>query len=316
MKEIIDIIGLGELLVDFTYAGKSTGGMTLFEQNPGGAPANLLTTAAHMGISTAFIGKVGNDMHGAFLKDILTQQGIDTSSLIVSDEVFTTLAFVDIGADGEREFSFARKPGADTRLEVAELNIRMLQNCKILHVGSLSLTDEPARTATIKAVKMAANAMISFDPNYRPSLWPAKEQAIKMMIMMTAEADLVKVSEEESFMITGESDYVKAAQIIIGMGPSVIAITLGKDGVYVARKGQGALVPGFPVEAIDTTGAGDSFWGGFLSEVIKSEKPLEQLGLDELIHFARFGNATASLCVRGRGGIPSIPYEKDVRAIL
>lgn len=172
MEKEVDIVALGELLIDFTEAGYGASGMKLFEQNPGGAPANLLTVVSHMGFKTSFIGKVGNDMHGLFLKRTLEQEGIGTDSLIVDDSVFTTLAFVEIDKNGERNFSFARKPGADTQLKAEELNQELLKNCKIFHFGSLSLTDDPAKKATQEAVRIAgdAGAVISYDPNYRASL--------------------------------------------------------------------------------------------------------------------------------------------------
>ena len=170
MEEKVDIVALGELLIDFTEAGHSQGGRKLFEQNPGGAPANLLTVASHFGYRTSFIGKVGNDMHGKFLKKTLQTEGINTDAIVEDPDYFTTLAFVEIGENGERNFSFARKPGADTQLKKEELDQTLISGCRIFHFGSLSLTDEPAESTTIEAVKMAkaAGALISYDPNYRP----------------------------------------------------------------------------------------------------------------------------------------------------
>lgn len=181
MEEKVDIVALGELLIDFTEAGHSQGGRKLFEQNPGGAPANLLTVASHFGYHTSFIGKVGNDMHGKFLKKTLQKEGINTDAIVEDPGYFTTLAFVEIGESGERNFSFARKPGADTQLKKEELDQTLISGCRIFHFGSLSLTDEPAESTTIEAVKMAkaAGALISYDPNYRPSLWKSKEDAVK-----------------------------------------------------------------------------------------------------------------------------------------
>ena len=181
MEEKVDIVALGELLIDFTEAGHSQGGRKLFEQNPGGAPANLLTVASHFGYRTSFIGKVGNDMHGKFLKRTLQTEGINTDAIVEDPDYFTTLAFVEIGENGERNFSFARKPGADTQLKKEELDQMLISGCRIFHFGSLSLTDEPAESATIEAVKMAkaVGVLISYDPNYRPSLWKNKECAVK-----------------------------------------------------------------------------------------------------------------------------------------
>ena len=169
MEKKYDVVALGEFLIDFTPAGSTDSGMKLFEQNPGGAPVNMLTAVSKAGLKTAFIGKVGDDMHGNFLVETAKQAGIDTRGIVVDDTVFTTLAFVTLDENGEREFSFARKPGADTMLCYKEVDADLLRDTKVFHIGSLSLTDEPARTTTFQAVKEAKKygAVISYDPNYR-----------------------------------------------------------------------------------------------------------------------------------------------------
>ena len=312
MSKKYHIAALGELLIDFTDAGYGSGGMKLFEQNPGGAPANLLTAAAHMGCRTAFIGKVGKDMHGVFLKETLRNEGIDVSGIIEDENYFTTLAFVEIDADGERHFSFARKPGADTMLGVNELDRDIITNCEIFHFGSLSLTDEPSKSATIEAVKTAAKsgAVISYDPNYRASLWKNREIAIKEMKAAVSYADVMKVSDEESLLLTGAGDYESAADKLLLMGPEIVAVTLGCEGVLIASKGKKEIIPGFKVEAVDTTGAGDSFWGGFLSRLLEGGKSWENIK-----KCAIRGNALASLCIQKRGGIPAIPSKEQVDEI-
>ena len=315
MEKEVDIVALGELLIDFTEAGYGASGMKLFEQNPGGAPANLLTVVSHMGFKTSFIGKVGNDMHGLFLKRTLEQEGIGTDSLIVDDSVFTTLAFVEIDKNGERNFSFARKPGADTQLKAEELNQELLKNCKIFHFGSLSLTDDPAKKATQEAVRIAgdAGAVISYDPNYRASLWPDPAAAVAAMKSMIPMVDVMKVSDEESLLLTGESDYESAADVLLSMGPQLVAITLGADGVLIATKEDKKVVSGYQVDTVDTTGAGDSFWGGFLSGFLTLNKNLDELSWDEICACAQQGNA---LCVQKRGGIPAIPAKEEVEKLL
>lgn len=314
MEKTVDIAALGELLIDFTESGVSTNGTKLFEQNPGGAPANLLTVASHMGYHTEFIGKVGSDMHGDYLKQTLQAEGIGTCNLLQDSEYFTTLAFVSITPDGERRFSFARKPGADTQLQTEELRHDLLSNCKIFHFGSLSLTDEPARTATIEAVKTAKNsgALISYDPNYRETLWKNQDFAAKQMNSMIPYADVMKVSDEEAFLLTECTDYELAANQLLAAGPTLVAITLGKNGVLLADQTHIERIPGFSVTAIDTTGAGDSFWGGFLSHFLSFEKSMEEITWMELKECAIYGNATAALCVQKRGGIPAIPSKKDL----
>ena len=318
MEKEVDIVALGELLIDFTEAGRGKDGMKLFEQNPGGAPANLLTVASHMGYQTAFIGKIGTDMHGAFLKRTLQNEGIAVEHLIEDDQYFTTLAFVEIDENGERKFSFARKPGADTQLCKDELDETLLAGCRIFHFGSLSLTDEPAKSATLEAIRIAkaAGALISYDPNYRASLWKSEATAVEQMKEVISFADVMKVSDEESLLLTGENTFEEAADILLSMGPKLVAITLGSKGVLVATKEKKEHVDGFLTKAVDTTGAGDSFWGGFLSEFLSMHKTVENLDWEEVRACARKGNAVACLCVQKRGGIPSIPQKKEVEDFL
>ena len=309
-----DIVSLGELLIDFTESGRSPAGMRLFEQNAGGAVTNLLCAAAQCGAKTGYIGKVGADMHGAFLKQSLINAGVDVRGLIEADDVFTTLAFVALQPNGEREFSFARKPGADTQLRSDEVDADMLEHTRIFHTGSLSLTQEPVRSATYEAIDRAkaAGAIISYDPNYRASLWGSKDEAIRYMRSLISTADIMKVSDEELPLLTGEMDPEQAADVLIDQGVKLIAITLGAKGAFVRVRGESRLVPGFRSNAIDTTGAGDAFFGGFLYRFLCSEKALKDVTLEDAADYARFGNATASLCVEQRGGIPAMPTLKDI----
>lgn len=313
-----DVTALGEVLIDFTEAGASEGGMSLFERNPGGAPANVLVALQHLGHSTAFIGKVGCDMHGDFLRGVLEGEGIDCTGLISDPKYFTTLAFVALAPTGERTFSFARKPGADTQIEPGELARDVIADSRVFHVGSLSLTDEPARSATLEAIACARDAgcTLSYDPNYRANLWPSVEVACEHMRSIVSSMDLMKISDEECGLMTGESDPVAAARVLLERGPKVVAVTLGGSGTLVATREGTREVPGFPAEVVDTTGAGDSFWGGFLAAFLESGLTAAQVTLDDAANFARMGNAVASLCVRGRGGIPSMPARETVLELL
>ncbi len=308
------ITALGEALIDFTPSGVSQAGMRVFEQNPGGAPANALAVFAKFGEKAAFIGKVGNDMHGQFLKETMGNAGIDTKGLIISDDVFTTLAFVSLNDKGEREFSFARKPGADTCLMKEEVDVSIIENTDIFHVGSLSLTDEPSRSATFYALEKAKEfgKIISYDPNYRALLWDSKEKAIEGMRSLLDYVDVMKLSDEETFLLTDIEEPQAAAKALLNNGISIVAVTLGADGAYICTKEGGAFVAGFASDVVDTTGAGDSFWGGFLYRLSKSGKCPEEVSLEEAKEFARFGNAVASLCVEKRGGIPAIPDMEQV----
>lgn len=310
-----DIVALGECLIDFTPAGVSPAGMLLFERNPGGAPTNMLVCAANLGRKTAFIGKVGTDMQGKFLRQTIHDAGVDTSALVMSDDYFTTLAFVTIDEHGERSFAFARKPGADTQLTETELDMEMLKNTGIFHIGSLSMTDEPARSATLAAIAAAkaAGAMISYDPNYRPLLWATPEAAQEQIRALLPYADMIKISDDECGITTGCADPREAAEYLKAQGISCVVITLGAAGAYISTKQGACTVDGYKPEAVvDTTGAGDSFWGTFLACVSESGKHVEELTLDELRSYGDFACAAASLVVEKRGAIPAMPSRSRI----
>jgi fructokinase len=316
-----DVVALGEVLIDFTQAGVSGNGMRLFEQNPGGATANVLTALARLGSRCAFVGKVGADMHGEFLRRVLEDENIDCSGLVVDPAVFTTLAFVSLSNSGERSFSFARKPGADTCLKREELPHALFSRTKIFHFGSLSLTDEPARTATLEAITLAraSGALVSYDPNYRAPLWPDEAATTRIMRSVLDRIDIIKISEEEAPLLTGESECAKSAAALLERGPSCVVITRGSAGAdaYSAAASVSLPVPDVPV--VDTTGAGDAFWGGFLHRLLQhdpSRADLKSLSKETLAGCVSFANATASLCVQKRGGIPAMPSLGAVNAFL
>lgn len=317
MKKI-DVTALGEILIDFTPCGKSAAGQRVFEQNPGGAPANVLACLNKCGKKTAFIGKVGNDMHGQFLVDVLNDSGICTDGVVVDDNVFTTLAFVALSDSGERSFSFARKPGADTCLTQEELKEEIIRDSKVFHIGSLSLTAEPAKGTTFKALEIAkeAGCIISYDPNYRAPLWDSKEAAIEGMRSVVSYADVMKISDEETALLTDIAEPEGAAKKLVDMGVSIVAVTLGSEGALVCTKEGSVVVPGYKADMVDTTGAGDSFWGGFLKCLLESEKRPEDVSLEETAGFAKYGNAVASLCVEKRGAIPAMPSVEEIKERL
>lgn len=310
---MFDVTALGEVLIDFTPYGVSEAGMALFEQNPGGAPANVLAAVSNLGQKPAFIGKVGDDMHGALLKDTLDRIGVDTSGMVVDPNYFTTLAFVSL-KNGERSFSFARKPGADTQLTSAEINLDVVRNTKIFHCGSLSLTDEPARSATFFAVKeaKAAGAVISYDPNYRPLLWKSEEEAVEHMRSMIPYADIMKISDEETALLSGKSDPKEAAEVLLEQGVACVIVTLGKDGALLKTKQIEVQVKGKDRKPVDTTGAGDSFWGGILSRLALNNVKPADLTEAQAEEYLKFANAVAGLCVEKRGAIPAMPTLEQV----
>lgn len=314
-----DITAFGEILIDFTSQGYNENGQMLYARNPGGAPANVAVAAQKLGARTAFIGKVGKDMHGEFLRSVLKEEKVNTEGLISDENYFTTLAFVEVNENGERTFSFSRKPGADTKIQKEEVDIDVLDNTNIFHVGSLSLTDQPARDTTLYAVKRARSkgSIISYDPNYRASLWKDEETAEKQMRSLIPYVDIMKISDEETELLTGCPDVQQAAEILYQQGVKIIAVTLGGKGAYIYCSEGGCFVPGFDVKHVeDTNGAGDSFWGGFLYKISMSEKQLEDLTKEELAEYTRFGNAVASLCVEKKGAIPAMPELPQVEERL
>ena len=318
----LDAIALGESLIDFTPKGLSEDGMKLFEQNPGGAVANVMAAMAKLGRKTGFVGKVGADMHGNFLTETMEAAGIDVSHVIKDEGVFTTLAFVDLRPDGQREFFFARKPGADTCLKPEEIDEAYIASAGLLHIGSLSLTDEPAKSATLKALEYAKKAgrIISYDPNYRAMLWKSPEAAMEGMRSVLDQVDIIKISDEETELLTGKKDPEAAAAVLLDKGISIVAVTLGAKGALVAVREGMESIPGFAAKAVDTTGAGDSFFGGFLWKLMEKglgagRKP-EEMTLSEAAEAGRFGNAVASLNVEKRGAIPAMPSLEEVEKRL
>lgn len=314
-----DAAAFGEILIDFTDVGVNDRGIRLFAQNPGGAPGNVCVAMNRLGAKTAFLGKVGKDMHGALLKDTLDQEGVSTKGMVEDDSYFTTLAFVSVNPDGEREFSFARKPGADTQMRFEEMDLDEIDNAKIFHVGSLSLTDEPSKTATLKALAHAREKgiIISYDPNYRASLWPDEASAVEGMRSLIPFADVMKISDEETSLLTDHPEPEEAAKALLEKGVKIAAITLGADGALVASKEGSIRVPGFKPETIgDTNGAGDSFWGAFLYCLSKADKPIEEISLEELKNNTRFANAVAACTVAKPGAIPAMPTMEEVQVFM
>ncbi len=310
-----DIVSFGEILIDFTVIENDTSNKKLFEQNPGGAPANVLVAATKLGMTTAFIGKAGNDNHGIFLKETLVNQNVNSDNFILDDNYFTTLAFVDLDKNNERTFSFARKPGADTQMNISELDEDIIKNAKIFHVGSLSLTHNPSRETTHYAIDIARknNSFISYDPNYRETLWADKDEAI--FHMKSINSDIIKMSEEEIELLTDKSSYEEAAVVMLEKGCKVVVITLGAKGCFICTNNGSVLVPGYKSNIVDTTGAGDSFFGAFLSKLVLHDK-LEDISLEKLKEYGVFANATASLCVQSTGAIPAMPSLDEVLKII
>jgi len=315
----IDVTALGELLVDFTQSGTSPRGNPVLEANPGGAPCNVLAMLRKLGRSCAFIGKVGQDFFGDMLAGTVQDLGIDIRGLRRDTHVPTTLAFVHTLAGGEREFSFYRSPGADVALTEAELDRDLLTGCRIFHFGSLSLTDEPARRATCRAVELArlAGAVISFDPNLRPPLWGSLSEAREQIAWGLGQCHVLKISDNELEFMTGCSDFDRGAALLRRAYPQIrlMTVTAGAGGSYAYWEGLRAYEPIFDIDGvIEKTGAGDTFCACVLSFVL--ERGLEGLDGEELSSMLRFANAAAGLVTTKKGALKVMPAREDIERLL
>lgn len=313
-----DVITLGELLIDFvpTVSGVSLIDAPAFKKAPGGAPANVAAGLAKLGVSCAFLGKVGEDAFGRFLKLTLEEVGADTRGLVFSGKARTALAFVSLRADGEREFMFYRHPSADMLYEPDEVDLDLIQSAKIFHFGSISLIGEPSRSATLTALNAAQEhgALISYDPNLRLALWRDAETARKGMLSVWEQAHVIKVSEEELNFLTGEDDCRKAIEQLWHEELRLMIVTLGKAGCrYFTRELRG-MVEGFHVNMVDTTGAGDGFVAGLLKGLLGNPEAYREES--QLREICRYANAVGALTTTQRGAIPALPTSQEVEAFL
>ncbi len=305
-----DVAAFGELLIDFTPLK----GTEAFTPNPGGAPANVLTAVVKLGGAGEFIGKVGNDSFGRMLKDTLDAQGVGSSGLLMDARYHTTLAFVHLDDKGDRSFSFYRTLGADTQMAPEELPMELIAGCRIFHFGSLTLTDEPSRAATLRALEYAGEQgkVVSCDPNWRPLLWDDPARYVAEMKNVLPHCHLVKVSEEELALITGEEDLQAGTEAMLALGVQVLVITMGPKGCTVVTKEGSRHLSTYDVKVVDTTGSGDAFWGAFLSRIASCGKAPAALSLEELASFADFANAAGSLCATRYGAIPAMPSPEEI----
>lgn len=314
-----DVAALGELLIDFTMNGTSPQGNPLFEANPGGAPCNVLSMLQRLGKRTAFIGKVGEDAFGKMLCDEAAGQGIDMRNLVMDKEVPTTLAFVHTAADGDRSFSFYRSPGADMMLREEEVDISILQDTKIFHFGSLSMTDMEVEKATKMAVQTAkeAGALISFDPNLRPPLWKSLDTAKEKIAYGISQCHILKISDDEIEFFTGTRDIDEgAAKIQKEFNTPLICATMGKLGsrAYYNSELRVECEPFLCKDTIETTGAGDTFMACVLNMVL--EHGLDKLDSSKLYEMLEFANAAASIITTKKGALKVMPSKNDVLNLI
>ncbi len=310
-----DVVALGELLIDFAPKSVNEAGYPILSANPGGAPGNFLAALNKYGCKTAMIGKVGDDMFGRLLVKTLQSAGIETKGVLMDENQFTTLAFVSLDESGNRDFSFARKPGADTCIKPEEVVESLIADAKVFHFGTLSLTDEPAASATRKAIELAKahGLLISLDPNLRKPLWKSEKDAKAAIEWSLHQADIVKISDEEIDFLWGLSPEEGAQKLLDEYGVSLAYITLGPKGCYAVTASQHIMVNSpSGIQVVDTTGAGDIFGGSAMSQFLAYGKSPAELTEGELTQIVRFACTAASLSTQKHGGITSVPDKCEV----
>lgn len=315
------ISAFGELLMDMTPVSTPLG--RAFVPNPGGAPCNFLAMASKMGCHSKFFGKVGEDQFGRDLEKAALAAGINTEGLVIDKSVPTTLAFVHLDDSGDRSFSFYRKACADVSLSLLEVNQEAFCSSNAVYYGSLALTDEPLKSTAKALIEVAKNCgkILCCDPNYRPALWESEVKAVEAMVYCVSQADIVKVSEEEALLLTSEEDLMLAGNQLLALGPKLVLITQGEKGSVALTKAEKVSVPALKVNCMDTTGAGDAFFGAFIGALlqmgIEKTEEIDSLNEKQLIELLKLGNAAAGLCVTKYGAIPALPSREEVlKAVL
>ena len=314
-----DVVALGELLIDFAPVSADESGYPTLKAQPGGAPGNFLAALQKYGCSTGLIGKVGDDAFGHLLVGTLQKLGIGTEGITIDPNVFTTLAFVTLDGTGNRSFSFARKPGADTCLRAEEVDRSLIDDCRVFHFGTLSLTSEPVRGATQAAVAYAKEQgkCISFDPNLRKPLWASEQEAKEQIEWGLYQADMVKISDEEIEFLWGISPEEGAQKLLREYGVRLVYATLGPKGCHFSnRQGCGQVASPTGLHVVDTTGAGDIFGGSAMSRFLRLNKAPEELTVEEMSAVTRFACCAASLSTQTHGGINSVVPEEKVRMVM
>ena len=312
---MIDVVALGELLIDFATISADGEGYPTMAAHPGGAPANFLAALAKFGTSTALLGKVGNDTFGKLLTDTLRRAGIETRGLVATDDVFTTLAFVTFDESGDRAFAFSRKPGADTCICFEELDLSLIDEARVFHFGTLSLPDEPARSATCRAVAHAKSCgkLITYDPNLRKPLWKDMDESRRQLIWGLGQADVVKISDEEVEFLFGLEPREGAQYILDNFGVKLVFVTCGAEGCFFKNAIAGGWVPALEnIMVIDRTCAGDIFGGSAVWKLLQLGKAPETLNEAELTEVVRFACTSAGLSTTRSGGISSVPAYGEI----
>jgi len=307
------VLCLGEALIDFIPLDADN---VTYQKAPGGAPANVSVGVAKLGGESTFLGKVGDDVLGRFLKETLEGYGVNTRSMIFTEEARTGVTFVSLDASGERHFSFYINPSADQFLQKEELDASLFTQHKIFHFGSISQIHEPSKSATMEGIKKAKESgmLISYDPNFRPNLWNSEELAKETILATIPYADILKVSDEELTFLTGCSNMEEGIALLPKL--PLILVTLGSEGCMYCYKGQIGTVPALTCQAVDTTGAGDAFVSGILYSLNESDKTLNDHSESEIAEMIRFANISGGLSTTKKGAMTGLPTLEEIQALL
>ena len=309
---MFDICVYGDALMDM-FRGD---GADAFIANCGGTCLNMAVCAANLGLKTTFVGRVGDDVMGRRLARVMTEHGIDTRGLIMDSAYFTTLAFVELD-HGERSFSFARQYGADIMIHPEDIDQKAVRSARLFHYSGMTLMAEPSRSTTLALLEQlhSEGMYICTDISYRHNLWSDPETAVRVTRQALPFTDLVKCSEEEALLMTGKEDLKEAADFFCSYGPQLVVITCGEQGAFWYRNGECGTKPPYKVEVVDTTGAGDAFFGGFLYQLMQLDDP-RSVTAAQLPGMIRFANAAGALNIRQKGGIDGAPTLAEVEELM
>lgn len=318
-----EVICMGELLVEFvaTEDNVSLDRAPGFVKAPGGAPANVAVALQRLGLPAAFVGKVGDDPFGVYLRQSLAETGVDTRYLLVDEEARTTAVFVAVWDDGHKDLCFYRNPGADMRLHDAEIDAAMFDGARCFHFGSITFIDEPCASAQRKALALARERglMISYDPNYRPTLWPDEDTAREVIQASFADCHLAKISAEEWAVATGQQDLDAGIRAVLDKGVELLVISRGEHGAIVTNGDYRVDLPARAIDVVETTGAGDGFMAAMISRLLPQRERtgslalIERESVEEALHYAI---AVGALTCTERGAIPALPTQEAVQRFL
>lgn len=316
----MDILCLGELLVDMFPAevGVRLIEVSAFHPKPGGAPANVAVAASKLGARSAFIGKLGDDAFGHHLVDTLKKEGVDVRGVRFDEYARTSMAFIALPDENTADIVFYRNPGADMLLRPEELDLDLIKSTQAFHFGSISLINEPSRSATLKAldVARASEALVSFDVNYRPRLWNSPEEAVERIMATIPMVNLIKINDVELKLLTGTDDLHKGTRELLAHGPEVCVVTLGPKGSFFQIAQGGRQVPPFKVNTVDATGCGDAFVAALLFQLVSDQEWHEDLTMDRMREILRYANAVGAITALSLGVIPALPTADQVRRFL